>query len=477
MRREKAVYSDAILPEHKGNPLIEALSPKKSVHEIMEAFANYPDLSKEIRNHPDPLVREEYTSRLRELRQPLPIYFDVFRAIERAIKNGYSAKNPFSPTTSQYLHYLVDERPAIEPKTGFFEPKGEGITLIGESGVGKSSMLDQILNYFPSVIEHGHYRGRPVGVKNQVVWIKVDCPNNSSVRDLCEEILMQLDIATNSEKTRSATTIGGVIRQIEQRIKSSFLGILVIDEMQRLVFKRTGGENNLLNFLHSLVNKLGVPIFFCANPPFNETLARTLKAARRAESAGSFTMDCLKRDSSAWSAFIEELWELQWTNVYNALTDELNDKLYELSVGNLDLAHRIYRDAQRAVIGSGDERITTAVLEFAYAKACNLSANTNEIIEKRNEIIMPRRSKNSQTESSESVSSKNVSASKSMVPDITRPQHPEFESLLREIQVSVDLQEMIEDTNLIRRALDTEHPLEYLKAKGILCDDPISIFD
>ena len=251
----------------------------------------------------------------------------------------------------------------------------------------------------------------------------------------------------------------------------------MIDEMQRLVFKRTGGENNLLNFLHSLVNKLGVPIFFCANPPFNETLARTLKAARRAESAGSFTMDCLKRDSSAWSAFIEELWELQWTNVYNALTDELNDKLYELSVGNLDLAHRIYRDAQRAVIGSGDERITTAVLEFAYAKACNLSANTNEIIEKRNEIIMPRRSKNSQTESSESVSSKNVSASKSMVPDITRPQHPEFESLLREIQVSVDLQEMIEDTNLIRRALDTEHPLEYLKAKGILCDDPISIFD
>jgi hypothetical protein len=54
------------------------------------------------------------------------------------------------------------------------------------------------------------------------------------------------------------------MRQIEQRIKSSFLGILVIDEMQRLVFKRTGGENNLLNFLHSLVNKLESPSFSAA---------------------------------------------------------------------------------------------------------------------------------------------------------------------------------------------------------------------
>ncbi|OZB42968.1 MAG: transposase [Alishewanella sp. 34-51-39] len=477
MRREKAVYSDAILPEHRGNPLIEALSPKKTIQEMMESFANYPDLSEEIRNHPDPLVREEYTSRLRELRQPLPIYFDVFRAIERALKNGYSAKNPFSPTTLQYLHYQVDERPAIEPKTGFFEPKGEGITLIGESGVGKSSMLDQILNYFPTVIEHGNYKGKPVGVKNQVVWIKVDCPNNSSVRELCEEILTQLDIATNSEKTRSASTVGGVIRQIEQRIKSCFLGILVIDEMQRLVFKRTGGENNLLNFLHSLVNKLGVPIFFCANPPFDETLARTLKAARRAESAGSFTMESLKRDSNAWNAFIEELWELQWTNVYNELTDELNDKLYELSVGNLDLAHRIYRDAQRTVIGSGDERITTAVLEYAYTTACNLSANTNEIIEKRSQDIIPRRQKVAQTEGAESVTIKKLLVSKSIIPDITRPQHPEFEPLLREIQLSVNLQENIEDPNLIRRVLETDHPLEYLRAKGILCDDPISIFD
>ena len=227
MRREKAEYTEAILPEHQGNPLIEALPPKKSADELMESFSHYPDLSKKIREHKNPLVREEYTSRLRELRQPLSIYFEVYRAIERAVKNGYSAKCPFSPTTAQYLHYPVDERPSIAPRTGFFEPKGDGITLIGESGVGKTCMLDQILNYFPAVIEHHKYDGKVIGFKDQVVWIKVDCPNNSSVRDLCEEILGQLDIATNMEKSKPAGTIGALVRQIEQRIKSSFLGILV----------------------------------------------------------------------------------------------------------------------------------------------------------------------------------------------------------------------------------------------------------
>lgn len=156
-------------------------------------------MDEHIRQHPDPLVREEYTIRLKQLRQPFLIYYECFRAIETAIKDGYSTKNPFSPTTAQYLHYPVDARPAIEPRTGYFEPKAENITLIGASGVGKTSMLEQILNYLPNVIEHDFYHGHRMEFTEQVVWIKVECPNNSSVRDLCEEILVALDLAMGRE--------------------------------------------------------------------------------------------------------------------------------------------------------------------------------------------------------------------------------------------------------------------------------------
>ena len=200
MRIEKAVYREAILPEHKGNPLIEALRPKRRWEDVMEDLCNYPEYAEDISEHPDPLVRDEYLNRIDEIRQPLAFYKACFRAVERAIKKGYAAKNPLTPTMAQYLHYPVDERPNIEPRTGFFQPKGDGLTLIGDSGVGKSTMLEQILNYFPSIIEHDMYRGEKLELRKQVVWIKVDCPSNSSVRDLCEEILSTLDIALDREK-------------------------------------------------------------------------------------------------------------------------------------------------------------------------------------------------------------------------------------------------------------------------------------
>ncbi|OEE04122.1 ATP-binding protein [Vibrio cyclitrophicus] len=469
MRVEPAIYQDAILPEHQGNPLIEALPVKKTWENVMEAFSNYPDYSEEIADHPDPLVRDEYLNRIDEVRQPLTDYEACFRAVERAIKKGYSAKNPLSPTTAQYLHYLVDERPDIEPRTGFFQPKGDGLTLIGESGVGKTSMVEQVLSYFPNVIEHEYYRGQRLELRKQVVWIKVDCPSNSSVRDLCEEILSTLDLTLDREKTKPAGTIGALIRQLEQCMKSSFIGMLVIDEMQNLQFKRTGGENNLLRFLHRLMNKLGVPLFFVANPPFDQSLVKELKAARRAESAYHHTMSVLARHSVSWNAFVDQLWQYQWTNVYTELTEELNDALHELSVGNIDMASRTYRETQRLVIGGDDERITPATLESGNAAACGLSRQTEEVHELKEVILLPKGRKRS-ARSTESSVVKTVDKTG----DITKPQHPEFASKLIELVEAVDLKGRIEDPGLFQQAAGLEDPMRYLRSRNIVLDDPLS---
>ncbi|NRF27447.1 ATP-binding protein [Vibrio coralliilyticus] len=469
MRIETAVYQDAILPEHRGNPLIEALPTKQTWESVMEVFSNYPEYSEEIADHPDPLVRDEYLNRIEEIRQPLTDYEACFRAVERAIKKGYSAKNPLSPTTAQYLHYLVDERPDIEPRTGFFQPKGDGLTLIGESGVGKTSMVEQVLSYFPNVIEHELYQGQPLEVRKQVVWIKVDCPSNSSVRDLCEEILSTLDLTLDREKTKPARTIGALVRQLEQCMKSSFIGMLVIDEMQNLKFKRTGGENNLLRFLHRLMNKLGVPLFFVANPPFDQSLVKELKAARRAESGYHHTMSVLARDSASWNAFVYQLWQYQWTNVYTELTEELNDALHALSVGNIDMASRTYREAQRLVIGTDDERITPATLVSGNAAACGLSRQTEEVNELKEAILLPKGRKRSTRSANNSVV-KTVDKTG----DITKPQHPEFASKLIELVDAVDLKSRIDDPDLFQQAAGLEDPMRYLRSREIVIDDPLS---
>lgn len=482
MKCENASYRTAILPEHRGNPLIEALPPKVEDHELVEKLSNYPD-----RKHKEttlkPIERVEYLSRLKELRQPLPLYLQVFRSIEMAIKEGYSAKNPLSPTTMNYLHYSEENRPSIEPSTGFFKPKGSGITIIGESGVGKTCMLEQVLNCFPDVITHEFYKN-PFSVISQVVWIKVDCPDDSSVKGLCHRILEQLDRKLGVPPTKPASTIALLLEQIEAKMKSSFLGILVIDEMQNLNLAKAGGADRLLGFLHNLVNNLGIPLLFCANPPFDELLGKSFKSARRAESSGYFDVNLMANDEE-WGLFVDELWPLQWLNIETPLTASLSNKLYALSAGNMDLAVRIYYAAQKDIIGSLDERITEEVLEHGASIAIRATKNLTEEMRRQSSISALKRNRQDSatklsTEQNEDASSKVVINTKSKsvtIPgDLTRTHHPEFAEKLTEIGSSNSLLDRILDTSLIQRASQESDPIESLRAAGVLCDDPLETF-
>ncbi|GAB1107342.1 hypothetical protein AYI83_10270 [Shewanella algae] len=482
MRIEKARYQLAILPEHRGNPLIEALPAKLSDEELVDVLAYTPTCLLEERDI-SAFERVEYLSRLKSLRQPQPVHFEVFRAIEVAIKDGYSAKSPHSPTTMNYLHYPLDKRPEVEPRTGFFQPKGSGITVIGESGVGKTCMLEQVLGYFPDVILHEE---SSVGLMSlrQVVWLKIDCPDDSSVKGLCHRILEELDRKLEIKPTRPASTIALLISQIEAKIKFSFLGILVIDEMQNLNLAKAGGADRLLGFLHNLVNNLGIPLLFCANPPFNELLSKSLKAARRAESGGYFEVGLLDQRNGEWELFVEELWELQWTDVYTPFTRELGEKLYELCVGNMDLAVRIFRSAQQAIIGSKDERLTGEVLEKGASIAIRATAKARDELRHEQKINLLKRKKSRAEPSSQTnvASAKKVpvSISKSnlvQIPgDLSRPHHPEFADVLTKLQYTEDLYELIPDLDLFQRASEEDDPLDMLKKAGVFCEDPLKAF-
>lgn len=466
-RTEVAAYSTVKLEIYKGNPLIEALPRKLKQIDVLEKLAIYPPLPDETRFTEDETEREEYLVYIELLRQPFEIYYDVFRAIETAIKKGYSAKNPLTPTTQHFLHYPVETPTSVSPSTGKFAGRGRGITIIGESGIGKSTMLEQVLFYFPQVIQHSRYNGEYLGFRDQVVWIKVECPDKSSVRELCEEILRTLDEAIGSELTTPKPKHSGLITQIEQKIKSSHLGLIVIDEMQNLSAQRTRGESGLLKFLKKIVNRLGVPIVFCANPPFDDLLIDLPQNARRSENGGAFYMKPLTRDSIGWKAFIEQLWQLQWTNTETPLTESLERKMYELCLGNVDFACRTFAKAQSLVMGTDDESICEVVLQDAYERECVFSSKTSVVLTARERLLK-------EVQQSELGFTRKRNTKKEVfIPTIDRIQHHEFYDSLKEVLTSDRLLETIANPDLIRSAAEENSPIEFLRSNSLLCDDPL----
>ena len=286
-------YCHPILPEYKGNPLIEALPPAVDDSTIIKKLAHFPPYDNSARSY-EPHVRKHYLERLKRLRQPLPEYIACFRIIERILCEGYAAKNPLSPTTAHYLHYLDTERTVYAPKTGRFQSEGVAAGLIGISGVGKTKMVLQILNHFPQLIKHSGYSKKPLKL-NQIVWIKIKCPHDTSTRGLCHAIIDEIDKLLNTQ-SRYEKTIDALMTQITRLARTSFLGVLVLDDFQNIDSNNKRGRQLLINFLLNLIDQSGVPILLIGNPEGTQILKATFRTARRGEAAGYIEMDRMEKE-------------------------------------------------------------------------------------------------------------------------------------------------------------------------------------
>lgn len=447
--RVNAEYHDALLPEHKGNPLIEALPPKAPINEILSNLAHFPTFSDEERKLPA-FEREEYLERLKSLVMPLTQYEPCYRYIRRAVVSSYATKNPFSPTTRHYLHYLDANATAVAPKTGLFQSNGCAISVIGLSGTGKSKMIEQILQCFPQVIEHQEYKGDSLSL-DQLVWLKIDCPSNASLRGLCHSILDEMDTALGLPETKPARTLDALQLQVQHRLRSSFVGTLAIDELQNLGEQLKVNGKLLIKFLLNLINKSGVAVILSGNPEVTDWLLKKFRLARRAEAGGYIDMTPI--DPDFWPVFAGALWRLQWTNEDTPLTTELSKLLYDLSAGLPEIAVRIYREAQDMLLGNGDERISPIVLYEACDRACPLTRDQVQDIRRSQEVAANRGSQ-PQEEACCTPTNRSrlelIGNSADTPGSLLKPQHTEFVERISELQALPSIASEISQPGLLR---------------------------
>lgn len=486
-------YHYPFIKEYVGNPLIEALPEIIENKKLIKKLGHFPDYDEAERNWP-PHLRRHVVSRLNRMRAPLPEYIEVFRMLEQALFESYLPKNPFSPTTANWLHQLNHPDAGYFPRTGLFQSNAQGMTVVGISGLGKTSMILQLMGYFGDVILHEEYKGNPLKFV-QIPMIYVKCSHDTSLSGFCESIITQLSVRLGDPQ-KCAATIGKMINQIQSLVRRSFLGMLVVDDLQNMKIEKTGGKENFVNFLLNLIDDAGVPILFISNPEGKAILEEKFRISRRVEKLGYIEMSVM--DKEVWDkCFIKSMWRYQWTTKPTECSPELNECLFNLSRGIVDIAIRVYMMAQRLVIGTDDETITCAVLEHAFRKVCVLTASGLQLLDSENggindfeDLQLPSPDKpmvsgqpyveldkvsTSQVPLAPALSRTEKNKQVEVIGDLNRIHHPEFKSDLTELAGKSLSAGRIRNFDVIRNCRLAQDPYEALAQQKYVTSDPTKL--
>lgn len=354
-----AIYLPANLQEYAGNPLYEALPQFHQAHELVDTFGRFPTISKNERNL-SATQRMLAVSRLNNYFEPLPSHFKVFEQINLILRAGYAHRNPAEDTYRKALinSYRESMGGRICPIGTSVPSTAPSFALFGVSGVGKSTVVERTLIFLPQAIIHEKHHFI------QVVWLKLDCPLDGSLKQLLLAILDKLDalLGTTYNKMFGRTrTVDELILTVARIAAMHCLGVLVIDEIQNLLDASGVGQAKMLNFFVTFANEVKIPLITIGTPRALSLLEGTFREARRIGDHGTFIWDSLSFGQE-WSFFLEGLWKYQWTIQPVPLTAGFSKLMHEQTQGIHALVVRLFQLSQLEAIRTGAERLTEKLI-------------------------------------------------------------------------------------------------------------------
>jgi AAA domain len=368
----QAVYREPETADYAGNPLIEALPPVLTAQQAMQGLAYYPPYDEAQRQAPDHLRYHLIQNGLRFF-APLDIHLDLERRFSCLLRIGYTERNPlardFWPAVNERVAALSQYGESSIARQTQWPLSAAGFNLVGISGVGKSFSVERVLSLYPQVIHHSRYRGRPF-THSQITWVKLDCPFDANTKGVCIEFFRAIDdlLGTNYHPNYSGRRrmLDEMLSEMARVAANHCLGVLVIDEIQRLSQAKSGGAARMLNFFVQLVNTIGVPVVMIGTYQALAILSGEFSQMRRGTGQGDLIWERMAQDEQ-WQLFVESLWHFQYTRQRRTLADDptLSAVLYDEAQGITDFAVKIYLFAQERAIESGQEVVTEAVLRSA----------------------------------------------------------------------------------------------------------------
>jgi hypothetical protein len=365
-----ADYRASPIPGYQNNPLIEALPPILTAVETISRLRYEPEHDDEVRQLPTELRLHLLHDALRFFK-PLPVHVELEQRLSRLIRAGYQGRNPLVRGFRRQMDgHLQREIQAYQ------QTRSQGFTLLGMSGVGKTTALEGILSLYPQTVIHRAYHDQSFS-HLQIVWLKLDCPHDGSIRGLCLHFFQAVDGLLDTRYYRyharnGRATTDEMLPAMARVSAIHSLGVLVLDEIQHLSEARSGGAARMLNFFVHLVNTIGMPVVLVGTPKAQAVLQGEFRQARRGAGQGDLVWNRMEQ-GAVWDLFLGALWRYQFTRHASLLTPELSQTLYDETQGITDLAVKVYMLAQIRAMTTGRERVTAALIHSVAADSLRLA--------------------------------------------------------------------------------------------------------
>ena len=351
-----AEYTTSLL--YPGNPYVEALPPMLAGQELIRALASVPPYSTSDRDRSTG-ERLQLLSALYEFYQPLTMTLDLYCEVYNAMQHCYGQYTPQREATALQQGYAAMQGKAVAASIG----GGNSFSVVGVSGLGKSTALQRVLSLFPQIIHHERYKGQMLCCQ-QIPYLVVQTPHDGSVKAMILDIYLQLDTLLGTSYQHYALahklTLDVLVSQLNQIVRINHVGLLVIDELQNIAYRKNGIR--FINFLVQLINGAGVSICMVGTPRVLHVLQQEFRSARRTT---GLIYDRLPYDKE-FALLLHGLWHYQYTRFATDLTPEMQSWLYRKTQGIPDVLVKLLYNAQKLCILDGREKLDFEVFESAY---------------------------------------------------------------------------------------------------------------
>ena len=206
----------------------------------------------------------------------------------------------------------------------------------------------------------------------QILWVKLECPQDGSLKQLCISFFIEIDLITAGwtqyTKMYGRKTLDEMIGHVAFICGAHGIGVLALDEVNNLSLAGSKHDEKMLKALLSLSNQIGVFVILIGTYAAQSVLERRFQIARRSCEIGSIPVDRLSYDLDGdLELFMKAMWRYQYLKTHTKLGDEFSKIFYDESQGIHALIVTLYMLTQLRALRTGQERITAPLIRKVAA--------------------------------------------------------------------------------------------------------------